>query len=75
MLPALTMPCARGQRLRRDRWVYPLKSGTPRCGEAARAWKWSSFPECPGVDAAEREKRCGLTTDRVRLPVDEKARI
>jgi hypothetical protein len=27
------------------------------------------------VDAAEQESRCGLTLDRVRLPVDEKARI
>jgi hypothetical protein len=38
-------------------------------------WKWSSFPEYAGVDAAEQEKPCGLTIDRVRLPADEKARI
>ncbi len=38
-------------------------------------WKWSSFPEYAGVDAAEQEKGCGLTIDRVRLPADEKARI
>jgi hypothetical protein len=35
---------------------------------AAREWKWSSFPEYAGVDAAEQESRCGLTIDRVRLP-------
>lgn len=38
-------------------------------------WKWSSFPEYAGVDAAEQERRCGLTIDRVRLSADEKARI
>ena len=38
-------------------------------------WKWSSFAEYAGVDAAEQESRCGLTIDRVRLPADEKARI
>jgi hypothetical protein len=31
--------------------------------------------EYAGVDAAEQEKRCGLTIDRVRWPVDENARI
>jgi len=38
-------------------------------------WKWSSFPEYAGVDAAEQQSRCGLTIDRVRLPADENARI
>ena|SRR2546426_10824002 len=38
-------------------------------------WKWSSFPVYAGEDGAGKEKRCGLTIDRVRLPADEKARI
>jgi hypothetical protein len=32
-------------------------------------------PECARVDAAEQEKRCRLTIDRVRWPPDENARI
>ncbi len=43
--------------------------------ERPEQWKWSSFPEYAGVDAAEQESRCGLAIDRVRLPADEKARI
>jgi hypothetical protein len=31
--------------------------------------------ECAELNAAEQEKLCGLTIDRVRLPADEKARI
>jgi hypothetical protein len=30
--------------------------------------------EFAGVDAAEQEKQCGVTIDRMRLPADEKAR-
>ncbi|HEY6292841.1 MAG TPA: transposase [Terriglobia bacterium] len=37
-------------------------------------WKWSSFAEYSGLGAAEQEKRCGLTIDRVRLPANEKVR-
>ena len=33
-------------------------------------WKWSSFPEYAGVEAAEQECRCDLAVDRVRLPAD-----
>jgi hypothetical protein len=43
--------------------------------ERAEQWRWSSFPEYAGVDAAEQEKRCGLCIDRVRLPADENAQI
>ncbi len=38
-------------------------------------WEWYSFPEYAGVNAAEKESRCGLAIDHVRLPADEKARI
>ena len=38
-------------------------------------WTWSSFPEFAGADAAEQQRRCGLSIDRVRLPADQKARI
>jgi hypothetical protein len=31
--------------------------------------------EYAGVDATEQEKQCGVTTDRMRLPAGEKARI
>ena len=31
--------------------------------------------EHAGVDAAEQERPCGLTIDRVRLPADEKVTI
>ena len=37
--------------------------------------RWSSFPECAGVEAAEPEGRYGLAIDRVRLPADPKAKI
>jgi len=52
--------------------LNPVRRGLVKRPER---WKWSSFPEYAGVDAAEQEKRCGLAIDRVRLPADEKARI
>ena len=52
--------------------LNPVRRGLVKRPEQ---WKWSSFPEYAGVDAAEQEKQCGLTIDRVRLPADEKARI
>ncbi len=52
--------------------LNPVKRGLVNRPEE---WKWSSFPEYAGVDAAERQSRCGLTIDRVRLPADENARI
>lgn len=38
-------------------------------------WKWSSVHEYAGVTEEEREARCGLRIDRVRLPADENVRI
>jgi putative transposase len=38
-------------------------------------WRWSSMREYAGGDAAEQERRCGLTIDRVPLPAEPKARI
>ncbi len=52
--------------------MNPVRRGLVKRPEQ---WKWSSFPEYAGVEAAEQEKRCGLTIDRVRLPADQKARI
>jgi hypothetical protein len=52
--------------------LNPVKRGLVKRPED---WKWSSFPEYAGVDAAEQQSRCGLTIDRVRLPADENARI
>ena len=52
--------------------MNPVKRGLV---ERPEQWQWSSFPEYAGVDAAERQSRCGLTIDSVRLPADENARI
>ncbi len=52
--------------------LNPVRRGLVKRPEQ---WKWSSFPEYAGVDAAEQDSRCGLTIDRVRLPADEEARI
>jgi putative transposase len=49
----------------------PVKRGL---AERLEDWKWSSFPEYAGVDAAEQQSRCGLAIDRVRLPADENAK-
>ncbi len=52
--------------------LNPVRRGLVKRPEQ---WKWSSFPEYAGVEAAEQEKRCGLTIDRVRLPAAQVARI
>ena len=52
--------------------LNPVRRGLVKSPEE---WKWSSYHEYAGVDAAVQEKRCGLTIDRVGLPADEKARI
>jgi hypothetical protein len=52
--------------------LNPVRRGLVKRHEQ---WKWSSFPECAGVDAAEQQSCCGLTIDRMRLPADENARI
>ncbi len=52
--------------------LNPVRRGLVKRPER---WKWSSLAEYAGVDAAEQEKRRGLTIDRVRLPADEKARV
>jgi putative transposase len=49
----------------------PVKRGL---AERLEDWKWSSFPEYAGVDAAEQQSRCGLAIDRVRLAADENAK-
>jgi putative transposase len=63
----------------KDYWatVEYIHLNPVRRGLAARPeqWKWSSFAEYAGVTSQEQEKRCGLTVDRVSLPVDEKAKI
>ncbi len=38
-------------------------------------WRWSSVNEYSGMSAAQQMRRCGLTIDRVGLPLDSKARI
>ncbi len=52
--------------------LNPVRRGLVKRPEQ---WKWSSFPEYAGVDAAKQATRCGLSIDRVRLPTDEKAGI
>jgi putative transposase len=52
--------------------LNPVKRGLVKRPEH---WKWSSFLEYAGVDAAEQQGRCGLTIDRIVLPADENARI
>ena len=42
--------------------MNPVKRGLVKRPEQ---WKWSSFPEYAGVDAAEQQSRCGLTIDRM----------
>ncbi len=37
--------------------LNPVRRGLVKRPEQ---WKWSSFPEYAGADAAEQEKRCGL---------------
>ncbi len=55
-------------------YVYqnPLKAGLV---EQPGEWKWSSYHDYAGMEAAEQERCCGLKVDRVRLPADERAWI
>jgi hypothetical protein len=55
-----------------DIHLNPVKRGLVK---RPKEWKWSSFPEYAGADAAQQQSRCGLTIDRVRLPADENVRI
>ena len=50
----------------------PVKAGLVR---HAQDWRWSSVNEYSGVSAAEQERRCGLTVDRLNMPSEGKMRI
>ena len=52
--------------------LNPVKAGLVR---RPQDWRWSSFNEYSGMSAAEQERRCGLTIDRVRMPSDPRTRI
>ncbi len=52
--------------------LNPVKAGLV-C--RAQDWRWSSVNEYSGVTEAEQMRRCGLTIDRVSLPLDSEARI
>jgi len=43
--------------------------------QRAAQWRWSSYREYAGLDAAEQERRCGLKIDRGRLPAEARTRI
>ncbi len=43
--------------------------------ERSEVWRWSSVNEYSGVSAAEQERRCGLTIDRVNMPSESNTRI
>jgi len=43
--------------------------------QRAAQWRWSSYREYAGLDAAEQERRCGLKIDRGRLPAEARARL
>jgi len=52
--------------------LNPVKAGLVR---RSQDWPWSSVNEYSGVSAAEQERRCGLTIDRVNMPSEERTRI
>src|SRR2546428_5237917 len=52
--------------------LNPVKAGLV---ERSQDWRWSSVNEYSGVSAAEQERRCGLTIDRVDMPSDSNTRI
>ena len=52
--------------------LNPVKAGL---ADRAQDWRWSSVTEYSGMTAAEQMRRCGLTIDRLSLPLDSKARI
>jgi putative transposase len=52
--------------------LNPVKAGLVG---RVQDWRWSSVNEYSGMSAAQQMRRCGLTIDRVSLPLDSKARI
>ena len=61
--------------------VYPLtisvvmKSVRAGLVREPRDWTWSSVHQYSGMSADEQKRRCGLTIDRVRMPLDPDTRI
>jgi len=51
--------------------LNPVKAGSV---QRSKDWRWSSVNEYSGVSAAEQERRCGLTIDRVNVPSDPTTR-
>jgi hypothetical protein len=60
-----------------QRWPFPRRPKHVAVEEppAAAGWKASVALHLSGVHATEQERRCGLTIDRVSLPLDSEARI
>jgi putative transposase len=52
--------------------LNPVRRGLVRSPEE---WRWSSASEYSGMDVEEQRKRCGLTIDRIELPLDPNAKI
>ena len=52
--------------------LNPVKAGLVQRSED---WRWSSVNEYSGVSAAEQDRWCGLTIDRVNMPSDPRTRI
>jgi hypothetical protein len=52
--------------------LNPVRRGLVKQPEQ---WRWSSYREYAGLDAAEQERQWGLKIDRVRLPAEQDARI
>jgi putative transposase len=52
--------------------LNPVKAGLV---SRAQEWRWSSVHEYSGVSAAEQNRRCGLTIDRVNMSLDPGTRI
>ena len=52
--------------------LNPVKAGLV---QRSKDWRWSSVNEYSGVSAAEQERLCGLTIDRVNMPSDPRTRI
>jgi len=50
----------------------PVKAGLV---VRAQDWRWSSVKEYSGVSGTQQMRRCGLTIDRVTLPLNSQARI
>jgi REP element-mobilizing transposase RayT len=52
--------------------LNPVKAGLV---SRAQDWRWSSVLEYSGLSAGAQGRRCGLTIDRVGMPLDPKTRI